>query len=208
MDKTLVASFITLTITPDATSKDDISPKDMESFLEGPLSMAKAIDGDLIFVSMRKQIELHVRKSRIHVVDLSSRTVADSFAPEAASKTVSLQGGQVTAVDFGYQAEMRVAKKSGEYIAERLLAFERLSALGQLQAKSITLHLSTKTGIFDLTAEPRYGDAENKTIFIAATLHQRVDRPGQATLGSGELKKDFVAGYEQASSFTDQVFRE
>ncbi len=208
MEKTLLTSSITFWVTQDASSKGDIAPRDIEAFLEPPLSASVAPDGNITFASIRKQIQLEIRKSRIHVADLSGRPIADSLAPGAAVQALRLQGGQVNAITYGLQLEIGVNKTAGAFIAQQLLNMSRLSAIGKLQAESVTVLLETPTGTFEVTLEPRFGKTDAPVVFAAVNVKRSVESAAAILSDPARLGAAFSAATEEALAMAAKVIGE
>lgn len=205
MDSRLIASLIAISINPDASSKDNVSSADIESFLEGPLSIGQSIDGSLVFSSIKKQLELQIRKNRIQVFDLSGKPVNKSFAPDAISQTASIMGGRFANVEFGYQIEIPVTANSGQYIAQHLLAFERLSEYGSVQGQSVVFQLSSDLGLINMRTEARNMQVDKPLLFVSVNISIDASKCSLDFPKSDELNKQFIEYYESSMSTVAKI---
>lgn len=206
MDLSLIDSTIVCLITPTETMKTRIAPSEVQSCLGGPVTIHNTLDGTLVFASVKQQLELLVRKGRLEVKDLSGRAVRNSKAPAAMIATLKLIDGRLATLGLNYEVEVRPSDlPSGTYIAELLLAYDRLRELGDAQALSVTLML-VKEGIpFTMTIEPRWGNRSEPPIFVNVNMQHSIEEPDAKALDSKELARRFRDGWAQTGYVLRQL---
>lgn len=207
MGSALLDASIVALLSPAPESIEKLSPRDVQHFMEGPVTVSQMPDGNVVVTSMRGRLELQIKKSRVEVKDWSGIEAAQSHAPAAMKEALRLARGKVKALGMNYELEAKVDMPAGQYAAKQLLSYDRLSNLGRPLGKSIAFQLvSPDDGQeYNIVVQPRWGNIEGRDIFININIPVRVTESPAEEVSLDTLQEAFRNGWERAKDLAEKL---
>lgn len=122
LDKKEIILYSIAVLLQDA-KKQTINRNDVFGILRPPISIAQSPDGTLLFESVKSQLQIHVRQSRIEVRDLSDRPVSERPLANYLRDLVNLMGGGITSIGLNVHMNIPLVGdgQAGPFLAQHLL---------------------------------------------------------------------------------------
>ena len=167
--------------------------------------MGQGVTGDLILTSVRSQVEILARKSRLEVKDLSSNAFASSSIPTAIVKAFDVLGGSIHTLGLNYQFEVPLQEiPAGTFLAQRFLSEEILAVGEPLTLMTLTFKFTTGAVNFQFQIQPKAMQSDNFSLFLNANITELISE--NSHFDDVEwLQQRFAEGWEQTKAATKNL---
>ena len=202
MDFSIIEGTIVFLLDPTESTKNTLQPSDFSDFLKAPISVAQGITGDLILTSIRSQVEVLARKSRLEVKDMSGDEFASSVLPTAIVKAFQVLGGSIKVLGLNYQFEVPSSDiPAGTFLAQHFLS-DSIEQVGESLTLMTLTFKSTVDGVnFQFQVQPRQSQPESLSIFLNVNITESAN-PEDSFSDLEWLKQRFEKGWEQTKAAT------
>jgi hypothetical protein len=195
MDWKPIESTIVFLLTPPEKPQTLLNPDDFRGFLEPPINIGQAISGDLVLSSVRSQIEVVARRTRIEVKDQSSNPFNPSKIAPVIIKVLELVGGLVTTIGLNYQFEIPLGDvPSGQFIAQRFISPDVIKRVESINVLTLAMSLTDGGAQYQIAIQPRLMQPTNPSMFFNTNVSEAPDSESKIT-DVEWLKSRFSVGW-------------